>query len=130
MLLIPIEESTTLCIYPAKLMTLPFGESRWDNLPDLVKKYIEYFVDISLHRDRMKRVCKSIKLFKQWCNQQIWMMEVVYFDYFDISLFRPYFIESQECNKCFKTFSPEVDLSKPICRLPTIHDFIRDTTVS
>ena len=64
----------------------------------------------------MKHVCKAIKLHKQCCNQQIWMMEVAYFNYFDLSLFSPYFIESQECNKCLKTFSPEIDLSKHVCR--------------
>ena len=46
------------------------------------------------------------------------MSEVVYFDYFDLSLFSPYFIEPQECNKCFKIFSPEIDLLKHLsgCR--------------
>ena len=56
------------------------------------------------------------------------MMEVVYFDYFDISLFSPYFIESQERDKCFKTFSPEIDLSKYVCRVPDIKDFLEAIT--
>ena len=86
------------------------------------RQRIKYLAAIQLHRDQMKRVCKSIKLHKQWCNEQIWMMEVVYFDYFDPSLFSPYFIESQECNKCFKTFSP-----KYVCREPNINDFVRAT---
>ena len=46
-------------------MALPFGESHWDYLPDLVQKYIEDLAGRSLHCDRMKRVCKSIKLYKQ-----------------------------------------------------------------
>ena len=108
-------------------MTLPFGESHWDYLPDLVQNYIEDLASKSLHRDRMKRVCKSIKLHKQWCNQQIWVMEVVFFYYLDLSLFSPYFIESQKCNKCLKTFSPEIDLSKHVCREPNINDFVEAT---
>ena len=90
----------------------------------------KYLATISLHRDQMKRVCKSIKLHKQWCNQQIWVMEVVFFDYLDLSLFSPYFIESQECNKCLKTFSPEMDLSKHVCREPNINDFVEATGFS
>ena len=93
-------------------------ENLWDYLPDLVKNYIEDPAAKAVHRDRMKRVCKSIELHKQWCNQQIWVMEVTYFNYFDLSLFSPNFIESQECNKCFETFSPEIDLLKhrSVCR--------------
>ena len=100
-------------------MAPAFGEYHLD--------YIEDLAAIAVHRDQMKRVCKSIKLHKQWCNQQIWMMEVVYFNYFDPSLFSSYFIESQKCNKCFKTFSPEIDLSKHYCREPNINDFVRAT---
>ena len=47
-------------------MTLSFGESHWDYIPDLVQNFIEDLAARSLHRDRMKRVCQSIKLYKQW----------------------------------------------------------------
>ena len=45
-------------------------------------------------------------------------MGVAYFDYFDLSLFSPNFIEPQECNKYFEIFTPEIDLSKhlSVCR--------------
>ena len=101
-------------------MTLSFGKSYWDYLPVLIKNYIEDLAAKAVHRDRMKQVCKSIELHKQWCNQQIWVVEVAYLSYFELSLFSPIFIKSQECNKCFETFSPEIDLSKHYCRVPDI----------
>ena len=101
-------------------MTSPFGKSYWDYLPVLIKSYIEDLSAKAVHRDRMKHVCKSIELHKQWCNQQIWTMELNYLNYFDVTLFSLNFIESQECNKCFKTFSPEINLSKHYCRVPDI----------
>ena len=45
-------------------MALPFGESHWDYLPDLVKNYIEDLAAKAVHRDRMNCVCKCIKLHK------------------------------------------------------------------
>ena len=72
-------------------MVLAFEESYWDYLPDLIQDYIEDLAARSLHRDRMQRICKSIKLHKQWCDQQIWLLEVLFFSYFDISKFRPLF---------------------------------------
>ena len=101
-------------------MALPFGESHWDYLPGVVKNYIEDLASKAVHLDRIKQVCKSIELHKQWCNQQIWALDVNFLTYFDLTLFSPNFIESQECNKCFETFSPEVDLSKHYCRVPDI----------
>ena len=93
-------------------MALAFGESYWDYLPNLVQNYIEDLAARSLHRDRMQRICKSFKLHKQWRDQQIWLLEILFYSYFDISRFSPSFIKSPVCNKCFKKFSPEIVLSK------------------
>ena len=105
-------------------MALAFGESYWDYLPDLVQNYIEDLAARNRHRDRMKHVCESIKLHKQWCNQQIWLTELFFYSYEEISRFSPLFIESQVCNKCLKKFSPEIVLSKhlSICRGPDFED--------
>ena len=62
-------------------MALAFGESYWDYLPDLVQNYIEDLAARNRHRDRMKHVCESIKLHKQWCNQQIWLTELFFYSY-------------------------------------------------
>ena len=56
-------------VYTRK-MTLPFGESHWDYLPDLVQNYIEDLAASAVHRERMKAVCKSIHLYKEWRYQQ------------------------------------------------------------
>ena len=122
-MLLSIEENNTLCIYDRK-KTLPFGEAHWDYLPDLVQNYIEDLAARSLLRDRMKHVCQSIKLYKQWCVQQSWLTELFFYSYEEISRFSSSFIESQVCNKCFKKFSPEIVLSKhlSICRGPDFED--------
>ena len=49
-------------------MALPFGESHWDYLPDLIQDYIKDLAARSLHRDRMKHVCQSIKLYNGVSN--------------------------------------------------------------
>ena len=73
-------------------MALPFGESHWDYLPDLVQNYIEDLAARSLHRDRMKHVCQSIKLYKQWWVQQRWLTELFFNSYQEISRFRPFYL--------------------------------------
>ena len=93
-------------------MTLPFGESHWDYLPDLVQNYIKDLAAIAVHRDRMKAVCKSINLYNEWRYQQISQ---------EISIFSPLFIESQVCPNCFKNFSPEIVLSKHISVCRDLH---------
>ena len=49
----------------AQTEKLPFGESHWNYLPDLVQNYIQDLAARSLHRQRMKHVCQSIKLYGQ-----------------------------------------------------------------
>ena len=95
-------------------MALPFGESHWDYLPDLVQNYIKDLAARAVHRERMKAVCKSIHLYNEWRSQQNSLMKMCQ----EISIFSPLFIESQVCPKCFKNFSPEIVLSKHllICR--------------
>ena len=44
---------------------LPFGESRWDYLLDLVQSYIQDLAARSLHRERMKQVCRFLTLHGQ-----------------------------------------------------------------
>ena len=99
-------------------MALPFGESHWDYLPDLIQNYIEDLAAIAIHRERMKTVCKSIHLYGEWCYQNQSIMEM-FLDYYpEIYRFHPSVIESQICPECFKIFSHEIVLSKhlSICR--------------
>ena len=58
----------------AQTEKLPFGESHWDYLPDLLENYIQDLAARSLHRNRMGHVCRSIKLYEQWRFQR-WSME-------------------------------------------------------
>ena len=89
-------------------MTLPFGESHWDYLPDLIQDYIEDLAARAVHRGQMKAVCKSIQLYGARCYQNQTVMEL-FLDYYpETSLV----IKSQICPQCFKIFSPEIDLSK------------------
>ena len=94
--------------------TLPFGESHWDYLPDLLQNYIEYLAARAAHQDRMRAVCKSIHLYGAWCYQNQTPMEMLLECYPETSLV----ITSQVCPECFKIFSPEIDLSKHLsaCR--------------
>ena len=50
----------------AETEKLPFGESHWDYLPDLVHNYIQDLAARSFYRERMGHVCQSIKLYEQW----------------------------------------------------------------
>ena len=59
----------------AQTEKLPFGESHWDYLTDLVQNYIQDLAAMSLHRDRMRHVCQSIKLYEKWRSQHRWLME-------------------------------------------------------
>ena len=108
--LLPIEETTTWCIYHK--MALAFGESHWDYLPDLVQKYIEDLAVIAIHRDRMKAVCKSIHLYGEWCYQHQTFLEMLLDYYPEIYRFKTSPTESQVCPECLKLFSPEIVLSK------------------
>ena len=60
---------------------LPFGESHWDYLPDLVQNYIQDLAARSLHRQRMKRVCRSIKLYGKWRSRIVLDFEVMFYFY-------------------------------------------------
>ena len=109
-------------------MTLSFGESHWDYLPDLVQNYIDDLAARAVHLERMKAVYKSIHLYDKWRSQQNSLLEM-FFDYYqDISIFSPFFIESQVCPKCYNNyFSPEIVLSKhlSICRGLYIPGFMK-----
>ena len=116
----PIEETTTPCIYHAK-WRISLGL-----LTRSSSNYIQDLAARSLHRERMKHVCQSIKLYKQWRCQQRWLTELFFFILMKISLDSAlFFIESQVCNICFKKFSPEIVLSKHLstCRGPGFEDF-------
>ena len=45
---------------------LPFEQSYWDYLPDLVQGHILDLAARSLHRDRMKHVCSAIQRHAHW----------------------------------------------------------------
>ena len=60
----------------AQTETLPFGDSNWDYLPDLVENYIQDLAARSFHCEQMKRVCQSIELYKKWRDQQRWLTEL------------------------------------------------------
>ena len=53
---------------------LPFGDSHWDYLPDMIQDYIQDLATRSLHRDRMKQVCRSLTLHGRVCRSQKWRM--------------------------------------------------------
>ena len=105
-------------------MALPFGESHWDYIPDLVQNYIQDLAARSLHREQVKHVCQSIELYKQWHVKQRWLTEELFLSPYQAIRLSPLFIESQVCNKCFKGFLPEIVLSKhlSICRGPGFED--------
>ena len=93
-------------------MTLPFGESHWDYLPDLVQNYIVDLESRAVHRERMKAVCKSIHQYGQWCYQPQSILEMFFDDYPEIYRLNTSVLKSQVCPECFKLFSPEIVLSK------------------
>ena len=77
-------------------MALPFGESHWDYIPDLVQNYIQDLAARSLHREQMKRVCQSIELYKKWRDKQRWLAEELsLYPYQEIFRLGPLFIESE-----------------------------------
>ena len=109
-----LEESIKSC----QNNTLPFGESHWDYLPDLIQNYIMDLAARAVHCDRMQAVCKSIHLHAEWCYQHQTFLEML-FDYYTESYrLNPSTITSQVCPVCYKIFSPEILLSKhfSVCR--------------
>ena len=62
---------TPPCVYTTKFVVRKMASLG-------IRQRDKYLVALALRRERMKRVCKSIKLHKQWCNQQIWTMEVAF----------------------------------------------------
>ena len=81
---------------------LPFGQSYWDHLPDMIQDYILDMVEKArfaaakaLHQERMKDVCYQIKAHDHW-------------DHFCI--FPSSF--SQHCWCCGDTVSPEFAMSR------------------
>ena len=99
-------------------MALPFGESDWDYLPDLIQVYIEDLAARAVHWDRMKAVCESIHLHGEWCYQHQTFLEMLLNYYPESYRLNPSTITSQVCPECFKIFSPEIVLSKhlSVCR--------------
>ena len=84
-----------------KMEPLPFGQSHWDYLPVEIQEHILDLAARSLHRDRMKLVCRSIQEHAHWR---------------DDCLFKKTF--SQRCEECWKIFSPELSMPRhrAICK--------------
>ena len=53
---------------------LPFGQSRWDYLPDLIQDYIQDLAARSHHRDKMKQVCYYLKQTRSLCRHYLWII--------------------------------------------------------
>ena len=91
---------------------LPFGQSYWDYLPDMIQDYtLDLAADMaakSLHQDRMKKLCISIREHYDWDNL--------------ISF--PYDLPGQECLLCKETLSPECDMRRHrgLCKLNDLLD--------
>ena len=105
----------------AQTEKLPFGESHWDYLPDLVQNYIQDLAARSLHRDRMGHVCQSIKFYQQWRFQRWpteWSPNQEIFSLRDFGKGKRLFFIESAINVQLKGFSPEIVLSKhrSICR--------------
>ena len=83
---------------------LPFGQSYWDYLPDMIQDYIFEMAEKShqrdlaakaLHQDRMKEVCHSIEAHYHW-------MCLCFFPS----------LERQQCLACGAKVSPEFDMRR------------------
>ena len=81
---------------------LPFGQSYWDFLPDLIQDYILDMVEKALfaaakalHQERMKDVCYQIKAHYHWKH----------FCFFSSTF-------SQQCWTCGETISPEFAMGR------------------
>ena len=76
---------------------LPFGQSHWDYLPDLIQDYILDMVAKALHKERMKDVCYQIKEHYHWKH----------FCFFPSSFL-------QQCWSCGEDISPEFDMGRHV----------------
>ena len=74
---------------------LPFGQSHWDYLPVEIQEHILDLSARSLHRDRMRLVCRSIQEHAHWRN--------------DCSFKKTF---SQRCERCQKIFSPAQSMTR------------------
>ena len=85
---------------------VPFGQSYWDCLPDLIQSHIRDISAKSLHKERMKEVCKSIIAYEEW--RFVWKPTFLSpFVNSVTTLSGRKSVKSQFCNKCFK-ISPEI----------------------
>ena len=82
---------------------LPFGQSYWDYLPDLIQDYILDMVEKArfaaakaLHQECMKDVCYQIKAHYHWAR----------------CCFFPSTFSQQQCWKCGETISPEFAMGR------------------
>ena len=71
----PLEDQTNdREVHPPKKpkLVLPFGESHWDYLPDMIQDYIQDLAAKSVHRDKMKQVCDYFNS-QYTCRHFLWI---------------------------------------------------------
>ena len=97
--ILPIEESTTPCIYTQN--DFAFWRILLGLLIGFSSKLHQGFSSHSCLSERMKAVCKSIHLYGEWCYQHQSIMEM-FLDYYpEIYGFNPSVIEKQVGPECF-----------------------------